>query len=401
VRRIIYYTSVDTYVTVSSSNEDVGSSEPPDWSGIDGATSAYADLVAVSVLAWVGAGAVVHPATAGTPVAVALGLPVVLLWPGYAVVAGLYPERDALGGGIEGAAGGFERLVLSVGLSLAASPLVALATNYTLWGVRPTPVFVGLAGVTSLAAVAAALRRRQLPSDRRYRPRLGRAVGRAASAAIPERPLEGLFVGVVVVAVLVSVASVGYLAVTPRHGETFTEFYLLTEDATGEYVASDYPTSFVQGESKPLVVGVTNREHRPVTYTVVVELQRVETPVGTGNATAGTAEVGNGSEAGARVVEETELRRFEDVRLEQGQQWRRRHEVAPNRTGRDLRLTYLLYRDEVPADPTIDNAAREAHLWIDVRADAETAGAGVSVADNRTGAGNGTAPSNATGSVGV
>ena len=41
-------------------------------------------------------------------------------------------------------------------------------------------------------------------------------------------------------------------------------------------MADDYPTEFVQGESKPVVIGIGNNEHETTTYTVVVKLQQVE-----------------------------------------------------------------------------------------------------------------------------
>jgi len=40
--------------------------------------------------------------------------------------------------------------------------------------------------------------------------------------------------------------------------------------------------------------------------------------------------------------------------------------VTPTMTGRWLRLTYLLCTDEVPAEPSIESAYREVHLWVNV-----------------------------------
>jgi len=61
---------------------------------------------------------------------------------------------------------------------------------------------------------------------------------------------------------LVAVASVGYAVAVPKEGESFTEFYLLTEGEDGELVADGYPTEFVRGEGQPLVVGVGNNGTR-------------------------------------------------------------------------------------------------------------------------------------------
>jgi uncharacterized membrane protein len=258
-----------------------------------------------------------------------------------------------------GESGGLERLVLSVGLSLVTSPLLALVLNYTLWGVRPVPVFVGLALLTCAAAVVAWYRRRQLGPDRRFQARGDRWLTAARTRVTQGGTLDTVLVVVIAAGVVVSAVSISYLVVTPRPGEQFSEFYLLTETSDGDYVAADYPTSFVRGEPKPLVVGITNREHRAVTYNVVVVLQR--TRVGPGDGTPPSDEP-------LEVLEREELRRFEDVRLEHGQEWRRAHEIQPSMTGEDLRVVYLLYRGAPPPEPTLDNADRSTHIWVDVAA---------------------------------
>lgn len=41
--------------------------------------------------------------------------------------------------------------------------------------------------------------------------------------------------------------------------------------------------------------------------------------------------------------------------------------------GERLRLAFLLYQNEPPAQPTVDNVYRELHLWVNVSAPASTA----------------------------
>jgi uncharacterized membrane protein len=319
-----------------------------------------ADLVVVAGAAIVGAAATVAPPTAGTPIAVVLGLPLVLFWPGYAVVSALYPERDAFG---EEKTGGLERLTLSLGLSLATSPTVALVIDRTLLDIEPGPVFAVLAAITLGAVVAAALRRGALPPANRYRPPVG---VQAARRAIHSRIAAGdgrptVVAVIVVVALLVSAGALASLAANPRPGEQATEFYLLTQDGTGDYVAAGYPMTLDSRDSNSLVVGITNRDHRTVNYTVVVTLQRVRGVTGSeGNVTVADSPV--------TVTEQTELRRFDGVRLAHGEEWSRQHTLAPNGsfTGTRIRLAYLLYRGTPPTEPTLDNAVREVHLWVRV-----------------------------------
>src|SRR5712692_10898639 len=74
--------------------------------------------------------------TPNSPVRVVLGLPLVLFFPGYVLIAALYPRRNDLDG--------IERVALSLGLSLAVVPLIGLVLKYTPWGIRLTTNLVSL-----------------------------------------------------------------------------------------------------------------------------------------------------------------------------------------------------------------------------------------------------------------
>ena len=57
-----------------------------------------------------------------------LGLPLVLFFPGYTLMAALFPRRGRIGN--------IERLALGFGLSLAIVPIMGLILNFTEWGIR-------------------------------------------------------------------------------------------------------------------------------------------------------------------------------------------------------------------------------------------------------------------------
>ena len=67
---------------------------------------------------------------------IGLGFIVVLFLPGSALIEALYPKKDDLEE--------LERFALSVGLSLALSPLVGFVLNYTPWGIRLDPIIIAL-----------------------------------------------------------------------------------------------------------------------------------------------------------------------------------------------------------------------------------------------------------------
>ncbi|NAS89900.1 hypothetical protein C4E24_09280, partial [ANME-1 cluster archaeon AG-394-G21] len=86
-----------------------------------------------------------------TPVRIILGLPLVLFLPGYALIAALFIREDDLDG--------IERVALSFGLSIANSPLLGLALNYTPFGIRLTPILIVLSVFTISLAIGAYVRR--------------------------------------------------------------------------------------------------------------------------------------------------------------------------------------------------------------------------------------------------
>ncbi len=65
----------------------------------------------------------------------ALGFTYILFLPGYSLVSVLFPEKKIKG---------FEKTTLSIGLSLALTPLLGMLLNYTTWGLRTWSVTISL-----------------------------------------------------------------------------------------------------------------------------------------------------------------------------------------------------------------------------------------------------------------
>jgi len=338
-----------------------------------------ADLGAVVVLVVGTCLAALVPGVSETPLRLVLGLPFVLFLPGYALVAALFPEAGdppaANGGGeptpdggaeagaesasahsLLGLAGesngidGIERVALSLGLSIAIVPLVGLAANFTPWGIRLGPILVAVAGFTLGTTAVAAVRRRSLPESERFRVPYREWIDSATGTLFePESRLDGILSVVLVCSMLLAAGSVAYAVTVPPQGETFTEFYVLTEDENEELVAADYPSEFRVGESQPVVVGLGNHEGESVEYTVVVQLQE--------------ATVENNETV---ILDRQEIDRFSSPAVADNETWQRTHEIRPTRTGDRLRVQYLLYRGPPPAEPTAETAYRDLDLWIDV-----------------------------------
>ena len=325
------------------------------------------DLAAVLGLVALTNLAVFLPVVRETPLRIVLGLPLVLFLPGYALIAALFPEAgesptgpDVTDDGPEAEGGpvatlsdrgidGIERVALSFGLSIAVVPLLGLVLNFTPWGIRLVPIMVAVSGFTISMTALAARRRRALPAEERFSVPYRQWLDAGRTELFePDSRTDAILNVVLVCSVLLAAGSVAYAVTVPKEGESFSEFYLLTENESGDLVADNYPTEFRRGESRQLTVGIGNQEHERTNYTVVVELQRVEI-------------VDNET----RVREANELRRFRPT-LAHNETWHRQHTVTPELTGERLRLQYLLYRGE-PATPLNRSAAyRELHLWVNV-----------------------------------
>jgi len=333
-----------------------------------------ADLAAVVGLVVLTVLAALLPVLSETALRIVFGLPFVLFVPGYVVVAALFPGTGGVpgengaadgddGSDADGQSGidGIERAALSVGSSIAVITLVGLGLNATPWGIRPASVIASVSALTLAGVAVATVRREDLPEEERFRVsyRGWIAAGRVELFDPDSRGDAALNVLLVLSVVLVA-AGVGYAVAVPTEDERFSELYLLTETEDG-YVADDYPTEFVEGESRSLLIGVRNHEHATTEYTLVGKLQRVDVS-GTNDSVNDTT---GGASGPGSVLEEEELVRF-DRELQHDESRIHRHNVTPTLAGDRLRLTYLLYEGSPPDDPGIGNAYRAVHLRVNV-----------------------------------
>ena len=94
------------------------------------------------------------------PLRIVLGLLFILLLPGYALIAALFPKKGDLDG--------IERVALSLGFSIVVATLIGLLLNYTPRGIRLNSVLISLSFFIISLSVAAAFRRINLPVDERF-----------------------------------------------------------------------------------------------------------------------------------------------------------------------------------------------------------------------------------------
>lgn len=289
-----------------------------------------------------------------------LGGAFIIFCPGYALVSVLLPQRtshipDSLSTlsyrrSDPVQISSLERVVWSLAVSVILVPFVGFFLHYTQWGIQPPAMILGVGVLTVALAAIAVVRRLQIPADKRFA---------VASLALPQRldgwmrepnnPAQTALNVFLVVGLVVAVAGVGIAAATSTNGERYTELYVLGDDPdTGAGVADEYPQQLAFGEETTIRAGIENRESATQAYTVVAQLQRLDD--------SGGAE---------QVVERSEIDRF-NVQLEPGESMEQQRTIEPRMAGEGLRVVYLLYIDTPPANPTVDNAYRSVHVWVDV-----------------------------------
>ncbi|RQH02267.1 DUF1616 domain-containing protein [Natrarchaeobius oligotrophus] len=351
--------------------------------------------------------AVFAPVVRETPLRIPLGLLFVLFIPGYVFIAALFPEAGERASGDERAGStpdekgvwgeqvdesrendvsdgdgtglfsdapsrsgidGIERVALAFGLSIAITPLIGLALNFTPWGIRLAPIMVATTGFTLAVTAIAAIRRWDLPPEDRFRVpyREWYESGRTELLE-PESRTDGLLNALLVLSIVLALGTVTFAIVVPPQGEEFSAVYILTED-DGELVADGYPTDLSAGESAEIVLGVDNHEHRTVDYTVVVLEQETDQVPNE----SGIVDESNESVLNETVVtNQRELDRFE-TRLEHNESWHHAHSVEPSLTGENVRIVWLLYPDGgVPSEPTMETTDYSVHLWVNIDESAE------------------------------
>lgn len=237
----------------------------------------------------------------------------------------------------------FERIALAVGFGVCLMPVFGFVVGVTGAGYELRTVVILVSVATTLFTALAAVRYRMSPSDVDAPSpfaTLAETVVDGVSAPTPGN--RALNVAVVVLLVLAT-ANLAAAIASPPESPEYTTAALLTENDEGELVADGYPDQLRAGETADLILRVENHESRAVDYEVVVQLQRV-------------------SDDGT-VTEISTRDRFEQT-VDSGSVWELDHRVASDMSGERVRLAYLIYNGDAPAEPTLDNAYRNLTLWV-------------------------------------
>lgn len=269
------------------------------------------------------------------------GLGLLLVAPGYAVVAALFPKRPGLSTGGAGAPGWPARFGLSLLGSAAVVAVVGvLFARQGLVRFSLAPAVLLIAGVTLLAVVVAAVRRTWVPVDRRADPLAAVSFGTAADSF----GLTGAQSFVLLVSVVVLASALAFGGTSPVE-DPYSEAYL----TGGETVdVGPEQATLVAGADNTVALAIGNHEGEPTDYRVVVRLQRV------------------GADGSVQAQE-----RLDDfvVGLAANETRVVERSLDPSLTGDGLRFQVLVYKGGVDGDLGPGTADLSLRRWVNVTAE--------------------------------
>jgi len=252
-----------------------------------------------------------------TPVRILLGLSLVLFIPGYSLTTVLFPRINDLDW--------IERVALSFGLSIAVVPLLSLVLNYTPYGISPIPVLTIISIFTISVSILAWIRRIKLPIEQKFTVTFDSLLD-AKSLLVDQTRIDKILSIILITSIIASSATLVYVLITPKTGEKFTEFSILSHNGT----ASNYPTNLKFGEEGEIIIGIVNHEHEDIKYSLEVNFNGL-------------------------------LIHKENIFLIDNEKWYYPLKFKIMNKGENQKLEFILYKDQHI------EAYRKLHLWINIK----------------------------------
>jgi uncharacterized membrane protein len=250
--------------------------------------------------------------------------------------------------------GFIERIMLSVGVSIAIVPLIGLGLNFTPWKIRLDPIVIALIFFTWVMFLVAHYRRASLSSENQLRVPFVESAGRIRREFLPsgENKVDrflSIILTVVVLAALIMTVYVIFAA--PKEDEHFTEFFILGENRT----TSGYPSLIIAGNSYPVYIGVGNHENGDISYTIETWILKTEFDNVTNISTI-------------RAMDANDRLSFT---LAQNKTTVIPYNLSINQTGYN-QVEFLLFKEIIPNSKVtgynrINASYRNVHIWVTVR----------------------------------
>lgn len=245
-----------------------------------------------------------------------LGLPFVLLLPGYLLTAAIFPGRFDLEG--------LHRLGLSFGLSIIIVPLIGFALNYMPWGISLFPILVSLILFIMTMSSLTWYRRKRL-SDKSSFTLSFNVNFQWSEHSKARKVMQVVFIG----ALLLMLVTFSHVLASHKFVEKFTEFYILGQKG----IAADYPQELEVGEYGELLAGIINNEHQKINYQIEV---RMDSQL---------------------------INRLSPITLEHREKWENLITFQADKPGKNVKVELMLFREDISNQIPY----RKLQLWVTIR----------------------------------
>ena len=266
---------------------------------------------------------------------VILGLPFLLFFPGYTLIAALFIKKEGMDN--------IERIALSVVMSIVVVALIGFGLNYTPWGIKLEPVLYSITTFVFLMSVIALVLRSRTFKTNIFTTEFNLHFPRRGLSKINRY----LFI-ILIVAIIGALGVLSYSIAVPRIGERFTEFYIL--GINGQ--AQDYPTEYIMDKGNItqvlysdgtldatsglgiVTLGIVNHEYQIVVYSVKMTIDDESVNIYSGG-----------------TIKDT----LGPIELKQEEKWEKEIGIIPLNTGENQKVELLLFEG---TETTLKNSLR-------------------------------------------
>ncbi len=249
---------------------------------------------------------------------IVLGLLFALFFPGYTLIAALFPKNDDLER--------VQRIALSFGLSIAVVPLIGLIMNYTPWGINLFTVLFAVFVFIAITATIALVRRRRLPVERRFQVNFQNMANWFSTGWRAQSNLDKIIRVILILAIVGMIGALVYMVQTPQIKGEYTEFYILGPEGKAE----NYPRNLKLGETAEVLLVIANHEFKEIEYRVRI------------------------------TIDDDELSEIGPIHLLHEEKWEQYLTIMAHNAGENQKVIFQLYKgDDIEASQSL-------HFWINV-----------------------------------
>lgn len=248
-----------------------------------------------------------------------LGFPFVIFFPGYVLVAALFPRKSSLSV--------TARVALSLGLSIAVVVFIGLILNFTPWGIGLYSLLLSLFLFILFASGIVWYVRGRIGPEEKFSIDFRLPL---ASLSPTLRTAGKRYLSLVIILLFIilgGIGALGYVMAKPVIGQPFTEFYILGIDGKAE----SYPQELTPGEEGKVIVGIVNHEHEEMYYRLEV------------------------------IADGNKLYQLPPIQLMPEENWEEVIGFAIQEIGNRQKVEFLLYKGSEPVSEI-------RYLWVNVRA---------------------------------